>query len=264
MKFKYKKIAICASRKAKDMIDRTTKLGVEAYIEDVIRITKLPEYKIVENVGKAISELPDIFYYTTGEGADIIFKASRSAGIYDNLAFLMNNGTIFSRGYKTKSILLHNGFKNFQDIDSTRSFIYMIRDKDLSNTKVFVQMYGEELPELECFLKEKGAKMLKVWVYKYELDVQKIDAFIKKLLDDFYNAVVFTSAYQVDYLFRRAEELGLKEELSKVINGGLIIVAMGKVTVQRLRSYEVMKVYYPEKERFYYALIELRKAFENG
>jgi len=264
VKLENKKIALCATRKVEVMIEHITKLGGKAYIEDIVRMSILSESEIIENIKKALKQLPSIFYYTTGVGTDIILEASRKAGIYEDLANLMKKAIIFSRGYKTKNILIHNGFQNFQNIDSTKSLINILRNEDMSNTKVFVQMYGEELPELEDFLSEKGAKILKVWTYKYKLDIEKSDIFIKNILEGFYDAIVFTSAYQVDYIFNRAKDMGLKDQLSKALNEGLVIVAIGKNIAQRLYEHKVMKVYYPEKERLHYALTELEKAFENG
>lgn len=264
MKLTNKKIALCATRKIEDMINVITKLGAQAYVEDIVRIVVLSENEIIENIKRAIEESPNIFYFTTGEGANLILKILEIFGIREHLLNPMYKSRVFIRGYKTKSVLLHCGFKHFQEVDSTKSLIKTLENEDILNAKVFVQMYGEDLPELENFLNSKGAKMLKVWVYKYKADLEKVDAFIEKILNRFYDGLFFTSAYQVDYIFNRAREIGLKEELTKFLNESLIVVAIGNTTTQRLYENKVIRVYYPEKERLPFAIKEIEKAFENA
>ena len=44
--------------------------------------------------------------------------------------------------------------------------------------------------------------------------MERMDAFIEKLLNGFYDGVLFASAFQVRWLFARAKVRGLNKELS--------------------------------------------------
>lgn len=264
MRLKDKRIALCATRRIEDAIEGIVKLGGKPYVEDVIKLTILPEEEIGENIKRALEEEPELFYFTTGEGTDLVLRVSEKIGLYKALMDLMRKGKVFARGYKVRGKLISYGFKEFQSVESTKAFIGLLKGMDIQEVKVFVQMYGEELQEFETFLSTKGAKMLKVWVYRYEPDLERLDAFIDRLLEGFYQAVLFTSAYQIDYLFKRAKEKNLGKALSGSLNGKVITVAVGRKTAERLFENGVIRVYYPEKERLAYALRELEMAFEDG
>ncbi|MCS7284842.1 MAG: uroporphyrinogen-III synthase [Hydrogenobacter thermophilus] len=260
MKLKGKRIALCITRRVEEAIESIVKLGGKPYVEDVVRIVALPDEIIKENIKNAVFEAPEIFYFTTGEGTDVLLKKSREIGLYEPLL----KGKVFARGYKVRARLINYGFKNFQSVESTRAFMNMLKDIEILNTKILVQMYGEEMHELEEFLNNKGAKMLKLWLYRYETDTERLDAFIIKLLEGFYHAVLFTSAYQVDYIFKRAKEKNLGKNLSSSLNNKVITVAVGRKTAGKLFENGVLRVYYPEKERLTYALKELEIAFKDG
>ena len=83
-------------------------------------------------------------------------------------------------------------------------------------------------------------------------------------MEGHYHAVLFTSAYQVEYIFERAKERKVAKELSKALNRNVIACAVGKTTAEKLFHKGVSRVFYPEKERLSFALDELERAFENG
>ncbi len=264
MVLKNKRIAVCATRRAESVIEKVAKLGGKAYLEDVVKMVYLPEDFILNNIKRAIEEEPEIFYFTTGDGAEVILKKSKEGSIYELLMNLMSKGRVFARGYKVRGKLISYGFKNFQSVESTRGFIKALKSVEITGRKVFVQMYGQEIPELESFLEKANARMLKVWIYRYETDTEKLDTFIDRLLEGFYNAVLFTSAYQVEYIFERAKERKVDKELSRALNRKVITCTVGKTTAEKLFHRKVLRVFYPEKERLSFALNELEKAFENG
>jgi len=70
---KNKRVAICATRRADDIAKKVLELGFEPFIEDVVIMEKLPENVMAENIKKALDQEPDVFYFTTGEGTQLIF-----------------------------------------------------------------------------------------------------------------------------------------------------------------------------------------------
>jgi len=264
MVLKNKRIAVCATRRAESVIERVVRLGGKAYLEDAVKMVYLPEDLILNNIKRAIEEEPEIFYFTTGDGVEVIMEKIKEGGIYELFMNLMSKGKVFARGYKVRGKLISYGFKNFQSVESTKGFINVLKSVEIAGRKVFVQMYGQDMPELESFLEKANARMLKVWIYRYETDTEKLDAFIDKLLEGFYHAVLFTSAYQVEYIFERAKERKVAKELRKALNRKVIACAVGKTTAEKLFHRGVLRVFYPEKERLSFALDELERAFENG
>lgn len=259
---KGKRIGICATRRAEDIAEYIAQHGGIPVLEDLVRIEYLPEEEVNRSLENALLLKPSYFLFTTGEGAKRVFQIARKREDFKEIKDLMLKGRIFARGYKTRKVLLEESFKDFQTVDHTRDFISLL--EPIEGRCVFVQMYGEEIPELEKHILKGGGVLLKVWVYRYIPDEEKIDAFIDRFLKDHYHAVIFTSAFQVKNLFQRAKERELNRKLAQKMTNNVLILAVGRTTAKALFEEGVLRVLFPQKERLILALKELEKAFGNG
>lgn len=264
MSLKGKRIAICATRKALDITEKIINLGGRPFVEDIVRIEYVPEEEVRDALIESLSLKPHFFLFTTGEGTERVFQVAQKYGLFEPLRENMLKGTILARGYKTRKVLLKYGFEGFRTVESSGEFIGFLKEEEVKGKVVFIQMYGEELPALERHMLEAGGKVLKVWVYRYVPDMERMDAFIEKLLNGFYDGVLFTSAFQVRWLFARAKERGLNKELSKRMNKELTTVSVGRTTAKALFENGVIRVFIPERERLSLAIKELIRAFEDG
>lgn len=257
-----RRIAVCAHRKAQEIVDFISKHNGIPYVEEIIKIEEMPQEDIYKQIKYALDLKPNYYLFTTSEGSKRIFQISKNKGIFKSLLNSMLENTVVARGYKTRKTLLDEGFDSFHSIKDTNDFKNIV--SDLEEKTVFIQMYGEDLVELENFITEKGGKVIKLWSYKYKPDIEKLDAFIYKLINGFYDVVIFTFAYQVKSLFERAKEIGLYRNLTHKLNSGVIVVSVGHITTEALYQNDVFKVIFPERERLYFALKEILKVFENG
>lgn len=264
MSLKNKKVAICGTRRVQEAVEGIERLGGMPFVENWVRMTFLTFEEVFEGLKNAIEEEPELFYFTTGEGLKVLFETAEKGKLFNELSSFLERGEVFVRGYKARAEMIHHGFKNFRSVENTEALIKALEDTPLAGKKLLVQMYGKEMPQLEEFLKERSARMLKIWVYKYEVLQESLDAFIKRLLRGFYGAVLFTSAYQVEYLFERAKELNLSKKLCKALNKDTIAIAVGQKTARSLFERGVLRVLYPEKERLTLAIKELERIFSHG
>lgn len=263
MSLKGKSIAVCATRKAEEIVERIIQMGGVPYVEDIVRMEYVPEQEVYEALERTLHEKPSYFIFTTGEGAERIFEIAEQYGLLQNLNNLLSQAHIIARGYKARGVLAKRGY-NPLFLESISEILKSLRKANITGKTLFIQMFGEDLPELEKYTLEKGGYLIKVWVYKYVPNNEKIDVFIDKILTGFYHAVLFTSAFQVRYLYKRAKEIGLHSELSKIMNRKLLPVAIGNTTAKALFENGVLRVLIPEKERLSFAVKELERAFENG
>ncbi|MCS6999116.1 MAG: uroporphyrinogen-III synthase [Aquificaceae bacterium] len=91
-----------------------------------------------------------------------------------------------------------------------------------------------------------------------------MQSFLEKILQGFYHGVLFTSAYQVSYLFKRAKDMGLHREVVRSMNREVFVFAVGRTTAKKLFENGVLRVHYPERERLSQAIRELQRVFEDG
>lgn len=259
-----KRVAICATRKALDIAEKVHQVGGKPFVEDIVRLEYLSEEEIRDKLLEALSLKPELFLFTTGEGAERVFEVALRYGVFDTLRERILGGRLLVRGYKTRKTLIKYGFKNFQTVESTEDLKEFLKPEEIKEKVAFLQMYGEEIPSLEGYILDNEGRLIKVWVYKYAPDIKRMDAFIEKVLKGFYHAVLFTSAFQVKHLFARAKEVGLHREISKRMSEELITVAVGYTTAKALFENGVIRILVPEKERLTLALKKLVKAFEDG
>ncbi|MEJ5339432.1 MAG: uroporphyrinogen-III synthase [Aquificaceae bacterium] len=263
MSLRGKRIAVCATRRVEEIVEKISQMGGKPYVEEIVRIEYLPEQEVYEALKRAMEEEPSYFVFTTGEGAERLFEIAERHGLLHRLNSLLLKAHIVVRGYKARGALARRGY-SATPVESTSDIVKLLRKMDIKGKSILIQMFGEDLPELERFVYGRDGNLIKVWVYRYVPDSEKIDTFIDRLLKGFYHAVLFTSAFQVRHLYRRAKEKGVHSELSNRMNQKLLSVAMGTTTAQALFENGVLRVLIPEKERLSFAVRELERAFKDG
>ncbi|MCS7308159.1 MAG: uroporphyrinogen-III synthase [Aquificaceae bacterium] len=264
MSLRGKRIAIVATRRAEELMDKISAMGGKPTVEDFVFMRSVQEEKTIESLKECLSTNPEIFIFTTGEGAKLLFHRAKVGGLYQTLVEGMKGGLVIARGYKARVELIRQGLSGFLIVEGTEDVKGILKDKELKGKSVLLQTYGEDVPLLIGWLEEMGAKVFRIWTYRYLEDEEKTDKFINRLISGFYHAVLFTSAYQVSYLFRRAKKRSLHNELSVSFNKKIFVFAVGRTTARKLFENGVLRIYYPEKERLSGAIEELKKVFENA
>ena len=107
----------------------------------------------------------------------------------------------------------------------------------LSGKTVAVQEYGVSNPELLEGLKARGARILRVPVYRWALpdDITPIKEAITRLLEGRAHAAVFTTAVQITHLLQVAEQMGKKKETVAALNR-VAVASVGPDCTEALRG----------------------------
>jgi len=111
---------------------------------------------------------------------------------------------------------------------------------ELRGKRVGVQEYGVSNTELLDGLRTRGAEVVRVVVYQWELpeDLAPLRGAVDKLLAGRVQVALFTTGVQVVHLFRIAEDLGQKEAL-KVALERVVKASIGPTTSETLASYSL-------------------------
>ena len=109
-------------------------------------------------------------------------------------------------------------------------------DRPVKGLRVGVQEYGKPSPELVAGLRDRGATVTRVPVYRWALpeDVGPLQKAIRKLVAGDLDAAVFTSAQQVVHLLQEAGQLGLEDDLRRAFRDRLIVGSIGPTTTETL------------------------------
>jgi uroporphyrinogen decarboxylase len=107
----------------------------------------------------------------------------------------------------------------------------------VANQNVALQEYGKPNPSLIAGLEARGARVLQVQVYRWDLptDTQPLEETVRALAEGRVDVLLFTSAYQVTSVLRVAEMLGLTDQIQRQL-ARLVVASVGPTTSEMLRE----------------------------
>ncbi|MDD9938087.1 MAG: uroporphyrinogen-III synthase [Myxococcales bacterium] len=109
---------------------------------------------------------------------------------------------------------------------------------DLDRARVYVQEYGRSNEELLAALRGRASEVHVVRVYAWDLpqDTAPLERAIAALCDGDADAVLFTSARQVDHLLEVADRMGRREALVEALQRERLVASIGPVTSEALAA----------------------------
>ncbi len=124
------------------------------------------------------------------------------------------------------------------------------KDIPLSGKTVAVQEYGVSNPEFLEGLKARGARLLRVPVYRWALpdDLSPIKEAITRLLDARVQVVIFTTAVQIVHVLEVADKMGKKKETADALNK-TVIASVGPDCSEALKSQGITVDIEPESPK---------------
>ena len=131
-------------------------------------------------------------------------------------------------------------------------------DVPVSGKKVAVQEYGVANTELLQGLKERGADVLRVPVYRWALpdDLAPLKEAIRRILSGQTHISVFTTAIQASHLLQIADSLGKKNETVAALNKH-IVASVGPDCSEALRAHGLIVDIEPESPKMGPLIVEL-------
>jgi uroporphyrinogen-III synthase len=181
----------------------------------------------------------DVLVLLTGVGTRALAEAIAPILPRDAFAAALRRIAVVARGPKPVAALRELGLAPAVTAPEPNTWKELLAALDeqlpVGGCRVAVQEYGEENPELVAGLRERGADVLRVPVYRWALpeDVEPLRRAIDELVAGTIGVVLVTSATQIDHLFRvagaeRADALA--EALRRVV-----VASIGPVASAALR-----------------------------
>lgn len=120
-----------------------------------------------------------------------------------------------------------------------RELVQMLDDEQvpLADRRVTVQEYGKPSPELCKALRERGAAVMTVPVYRWMLpeDTAPLEAAIRSTVAGEFDVLMFTSAFQLTSVLEVAERLGVREAWIESANR-CVVASIGPTASETLRE----------------------------
>lgn len=232
-------IAIPETREIALFANMLKRCGARTLSCPLVAIHDNPDTASVEQWLRLAIERPfDSLILYTGEGVSRLADAARRLDSFAAFVESLRSSQKITRGPKPARALHALGLKSdlAAEVPTTAGMIATLSALDLSRRRVGVQLYGRDPNErLMQFLDNAGADVYPVapYVYADESEDQKVRDFVEQLIHGAADALAFTSATQVERLFKVARQQGRDEALRDAVRR-LHLAAVGPLVVDAL------------------------------
>lgn len=235
-------MAALESRRADDLSRLIEKFGGIPAVSPSMRETPLGDPRsVVDFANRLITGQIDGVIVMTGVGfRQMLDQIDRHV---DRTRFLdaLSDVTTVARGPKPVAAMKEVGLTptwRVPEPNTWREILAVIdRDWRVANLNVAIQEYGKTNPSLIAGLEARGATVVPVQVYRWELpeDPEPLRENIRAIAAGRRDLLLFTSAQQVVHLLAVAEELGAVEDVRRQLRR-MAVVSVGPTTSEALRD----------------------------
>jgi len=236
------------SRRAKEMAQLIANNGGHAVVAPSTR--EVPEGPNEDELKFAAGLREGRFsvvIFLTGVGARHLAQAIESVCPREELVTALSRTKVVARGPKPVAVLREFGVPITLAVPEPNTWRELLQALDdnssqipLRGQQVAVQEYGVPNPHLYAGLKERGAEVFPVHVYKWEPpeDTGPLRSAITALTRGEIDVAMFTSSPQVHHLFQFADEMSLREPLVRGLNH-TVVASIGPTTSSTLRDFGI-------------------------
>jgi uroporphyrinogen-III synthase len=236
------RVATFESRRAKDITEMIRRRGGEPISAPAMREVPLGENKQALEFAQRLSAGKlDVVIFLTGVGTRFLAEAIEPVMSRESFANALRSITTVARGPKPVAALRELAIGPTIAVPEPNTWHELLAALDghmsLAGKRVAVQEYGEENPELIAGLSERGASVMQVPVYKWAMpeDLGPLQEAIKLIIAGQVDIALFTTATQVEHLFRAAgsaHSSGLQKALDRVV-----VASIGPICSEALRRH---------------------------
>jgi uroporphyrinogen-III synthase len=186
----------------------------------------------------------DVIIFTTGVGARALAQASESICPRDELLAALSRLQVVVRGPKPAAAMRE--FKvpitiTAPEPNTWREIIKILDENQtkvpISGKRIAVQEHGEPSAELYAALRERGAEVTPIPVYRWDLpeNLEPLKNAMREISAHKIHVVMFTSSVQFVHALRIAKELGLEEGFLAGLQHAFV-ASIGPISSKSLRE----------------------------
>lgn len=197
---------------------------------------------VIDWLRRFIAEPPERLIILTGEGVRRLLAAAERAGMEAAFVDALGKVCKICRGPKPGRVLKELGLS--PDLlgaePTTAGIITTLKTLDLTNSRVSVQLYGEDpnpmLMEYLASCDLKACDSVAPYVYASNSDTERVQSLILQLHEGRIDLIAFTSKSQISRLFAVARKEGLQDKLEQGL-ARTHVAAIGPIVRDELLSY---------------------------
>ncbi|MGH9572888.1 MAG: uroporphyrinogen-III synthase [Candidatus Acidiferrales bacterium] len=259
------------SRRAEEMAKLIENYGGEAVVAPSMREVPLESNtEALEFARRLAAGDFEVVIFLTGTGTRALARVVETVYSREEFIAHLKRATIVARGPKPFSVLKEFGVPvavNVPEPNTSRDLLdsldrkkIVIRDKGVA-----VQEYGEPNAELLAGLLDRGAKVMQVPVYKWELpqNTEALVEAVRRIGNGEIDMALFTTSMQIVHLLRFSKQTG-EEDRVRAALAEMTVGSIGPVTSEGLRGQGIHVDFEPEHPKMGYLVNEAARRMSAG
>lgn len=238
-------VASFESRMAAEMTRLIERHGGKPTVGPALREIPLEDNSTALRFGEQLlAEGLDVLILLTGAGTTTLFDILHSRYSKDDLVAALKNTVLIARGPKPVAALKALGFQPTLTVPEPNTWVDVVSTVDtfrsVSGLRVAVQEYGQSNPDLLEALKQRGADVIPVPIYRWALpeDTGPLRRVLGEILAGHVQVMLVTNAAQIDHVMQVLEQEGTTTQFKEACKK-LVVASIGPTASERLRHYEL-------------------------
>src|SRR5436309_14675292 len=224
------------SRRSAEMAELIRNYGGEPIQAPSMREVPLTDQREALGFGETLLAGDwDVLILLTGVGTRMLIAACATRWPKDEVVKALGRLTLVCRGPKPIAALKEVGLAPALAVPEPNTWRDLLSELDLklpvAGKRVAVQEYGARNEELLAGLRQRGARVTAVSVYGWALpeDTAPLRAAIERVVARDAEVALFSSATQVDNVFRVAVEMERAAALREALRGSMVVASVGPI-----------------------------------
>ncbi|WP_460370570.1 uroporphyrinogen-III synthase, partial [Actinocorallia lasiicapitis] len=246
-------VGVTAARRHEELAALLERRGARVVHAPAIRLVPLQDdAELLHATEDCINQNIDFAVVTTGIGFRAWLETADGWGLRDDLIDRLGRVRILARGPKARGAIRSAGLHDewSPESESCEEVLKYLLEQPLEGARIAVQLFGEPLPEFTDALRERGAEVIEVPVYRWSRtdDSTPLRRLVGQAVAGTVDAITFTSSPAVAATLAVAAEDGLEDALTEALRTNVVAACVGPVTAFALTERGVPTVQ-PERAR---------------
>ncbi|MCK8680588.1 uroporphyrinogen-III synthase [Streptomyces lichenis] len=232
-------VGVTAARRREELVALLTRCGARVVKAPALRILPLEDDGALRRATERCLSAPlDYVVATTGVGWRGWMSAAEGWGHGAALAAACRGAAVLSRGRKATGAVRASGLDETYapESEATGELLTWLLARPLAGRRIAVQEHGLPLTAFTAALRERGAEVVPVPVYRWAPpeDPGPVRRLVEQTVRREVHALTFTSAPAVTALLEIAAADGLRERLLEAMAADVLPVCVGPVCARPL------------------------------
>ncbi|WP_415952104.1 uroporphyrinogen-III synthase [Streptomyces sp. KLOTTS4A1] len=234
-------VGVTAARRADELGALLERRGANVLHAPALRIVPLADdSELLSATKELLKDAPDVVVATTAIGFRGWVEAADGWGIGQELLARLREAELLARGPKVKGAIRAAGLTESWSpaSESMAEVLDRLLDEGVAGRRIALQLHGEPLPGFIEALRDGGAEVVGVPVYRWmpPQDLTPVDRLLDAVLTRGVDAVTFTSAPAAVSLLDRAAARGQEADLLAALGQDVLPACVGPVTALPLQD----------------------------